>query len=94
MLIAVHIRIRQRQRAVVVHTLLPAARADALEGCAGPLGVHETPAVERDAHDDLVPREALRDVPVDGLGGADGAAMNVSLVLGDGVPRSSWVAGE
>lgn len=85
-----NIRSRERQRAVIIGALLPATGPKAVVRRAGAVCVHEAPAVEGHADDNLVAGDALANVPVDRLRDAELAPKQVRLVTRDFVPRTGY----
>ena len=53
------------------------------------LGVEEGSSVERYAEDEFIPFDALRNVPINGGGCTERAAVKVGLVVRDVVPGTS-----
>lgn len=88
MVIVKDIGTRKGQCTIVIYTLFPASLANSMEGFPGAFGIHKRSAVKGYPHDDLVPSDAFRSVPMDGLGRADWPTKEIGLVIGNAIPRS------
>lgn len=82
-------RPREGKGSVVIDAGLPCTFTGAGEGVSGSLGVEEGSSVERYAEDEFIAFDALRNVPINGGGCTERAAVKVGLVVRDVVPGTS-----